>query len=83
MDLIDQYESGEEEPATPPTPPQSSGRQAAIPGPEWTVDLVANTDVGTLYRALQAAGADFSKLWRHWAASYLRKRARLKLIRNI
>ena len=61
MDLIEQYESENDEPVTPPTPTRPSGMDTAH-GPEWTLDLVAQADEGTLCRALKAAGANFADL---------------------
>ena len=61
MDLIEQYQSEADEPATPPTPTRPSS-MATVHDPEWTLDLVAQTDEGTLCRALKAAGADFADL---------------------
>ena len=61
MDLIEQYESETDEPVTPTTPTRPSGMDTAH-GPEWTLDLVAQADEGTLCRALKAAGANFANL---------------------
>ena len=61
MDLIEQYQSETDEPATPPTPTRPSS-MATVHDPEWTLDLVAQTDEGTLCRALKAAGAEFADL---------------------
>ena len=57
MDLIEQYQSEADEPATPPTPTRPSS-MATMHDPEWTLQ----TDEGALCRALRAAGADFADL---------------------